>query len=98
VATALCSRARYRHSKAGTITVDLLPLEMSQRALIGGLDRERSGELMAAMDTCNRPWGRGSVMPAKAGMPEKRDWSTKFEMRSPRYTTRVDELPVVRAA
>jgi DNA polymerase V len=27
-----------------------------------------------------------------------RGGSTKFEMRSPRYTTRMDELPVVRAA
>jgi DNA polymerase V len=91
-------RDGFRYSKAGVITVDLLPLEMSQRALIGGLDRERAGALMAAMDACNRRWGRGAVVPAKAGMPEKRDWSTKFEMCSPRYTTRVDELPIVRAA
>jgi DNA polymerase V len=53
---------------------------------------------MDAMDACNRRWGRGAVVPAKAGVPEKRDWSTKFEMRSPRYTTRLYELPVVQAA
>jgi hypothetical protein len=70
----------------------------SQRALIGAMDRERSGRLMSAMDACNRRWGRGSVMPAAASIASKRAWSTKFDMRSPRYTTRVDELPVVSAA
>jgi DNA polymerase V len=53
---------------------------------------------MAALDACNRRWGRGSVVPAAAGIASKRAWATKFEMRSPRYTTRMDELPVVRAA
>jgi len=84
----------WRYSKAGVITVDLVPLAMSQRALIGQLDRERSGPLMAAMDACNARFGRGAVVPARAGLVAKRDWSTKFEMRSPRYTTQVGELPV----
>jgi hypothetical protein len=53
---------------------------------------------MSAMDACNRRWGRGSVVPAAAGVASKRAWSTKFDMRRPRYTTRVDELPVVSAA
>jgi DNA polymerase V len=33
------------------------------------------------------------VVPAHAGLVEKRIWSTKFEMRTPRYTTQVGELP-----
>ncbi len=28
---------------------------------------------------------------------EKRTWSTKFEMRSPRFTTRLSEVPSVSA-
>jgi DNA polymerase V len=88
----------YRYSKAGVITTDLVPLEGSQRALIGAMDRERSRRLMSAMDACNQRWGRGSVVPAAAGIASKRAWSTKFEMRSPRYTTRIDELPIVSAA
>jgi DNA polymerase V len=90
-------RDGYRWSKAGIITTDLVPLGTSQRALIGGFDRERGGALMEAMDACNRRFGRGSVVPASAGLEKERSWSTKFEMRSPRYTTRLDELPVVRA-
>jgi DNA polymerase V len=91
-------KAGYRYSKAGVITVDLVPLAASQRALIGALNRERGGALMAALDACNKRWGRGAVVPGTAGFARERGWSTKFEMRSPRYTTRVDELPVVRAA
>lgn len=91
-------RDGYRYSKAGIVTTDLMPLESSQRALIGGLDRETAGRLMEALDACNRRFGRGAVVPASAGWAKDRTWSTKFEMRSPRYTTRVDELPVVMAA
>ncbi len=53
---------------------------------------------MGALDTCNRRFGRGAVVPGSAGFAPKREWSTKFDMRSPRYTTRVDEVPVVMAA
>ena len=84
----------WRYSKAGVITTDLVPLAESPRALIGRLDRERSAPLMAALDACNARWGRGAVVPARAGLTTKRDWNTKFEMRTPRYTTQVSDLPV----
>ncbi|WP_375455634.1 Y-family DNA polymerase [uncultured Methylobacterium sp.] len=87
----------WRYSKAGVITTDLMRLADSPRALIGGLDRERSGALMAAIDACNVRFGRGTVVPARAGPAETRTWSTKFEMRTPRYTTQVGELPVAHA-
>ncbi len=90
-------RDGYRYSKAGVVTVDLVPLAGSQRALIGALDRERGGALMAALDACNGRWGRGAVVPANTGFAARRTWSTKFDMRSPRYTTRVDEMPVIKA-
>jgi DNA polymerase V len=88
-------REGYRYSKAGIITTDLLPLDGSQRALIGSMDREYAASLMTALDACNSRWGRGAVFMAAAGIPKQRGWSTKFEMRSPRWTTRIDELPVV---
>ena len=93
-------RDGYRYSKAGLVTVDLVPLAGSQRALPGmGLgNQEANASLMAAIDACNRRFGRGAVAPGAAGFASCRGWSTKFDMRSPRYTTRIDELPVVRAA
>ena len=87
----------WRYSKAGVDTTDLMTLDASPRALIGQLDCERSAPLMAAMDACNSRFGRGAVVPARAGLTEKRTRSTKFEMRSPRYTTQVSELPTAHA-
>lgn len=49
---------------------------------------------MGAMDACNARFGRGSVVPARAGLAQqRRARTTKFEMCTPRYTTQVDELP-----
>ena len=52
---------------------------------------------MAAVDACNARFGRGSVVPERIGLTDKRAWSTKFEIRSPRYTTQVSELPIASA-
>jgi DNA polymerase V len=87
----------WRYSKAGVVTTDLKVLEDAPRALIGQLDRERSAPLMAAMDACNARFGRGSVVPVRAELTEKRTWSMKFEMRTPHYTTQISELPIALA-
>jgi DNA polymerase V len=68
------------------------------RALIGALNRERGGAWINALDACNRRWGRGAVVPGTAGFAPQRGWSTKFDMRSPKYTTRLSDIPVVNAA
>ncbi len=52
---------------------------------------------MNALDACNARFGRGTVAPASAGFWPRRAWSTKFEMRSPRYTTQLNELLIVDA-
>ncbi|AMJ61409.1 Y-family DNA polymerase [Bosea sp. PAMC 26642] len=89
-------KSGYRYAKAGLMTVDIVPLEASQRALIGALDREKSSRLMNALDACNARHGTGAVFSAAAGIARQRKaWITKFEMRSPRYTTRLEEVPVV---
>ena len=93
-------RDGFRYAKAGVVTTDLVPLDASQRAIpgLGQFDRRQGAALMAALDACNARFGRGALVPAAAGFAAKRAWSTKFEMRSPRYTTRIDELPMVAAA
>lgn len=85
----------FRYSKAGIITQDLVPPPIPQRALFDNLDHERAAKVMAAMDEANRRWGWATVVPAATlGGPAKpQTFTTKFEMRSPRFTTRWDELP-----
>ncbi len=48
---------------------------------------------MGALDSLNQRYGRGILFPAAAGV--KRDWQTKFERKSPRYTTQWQEFPIV---
>ena len=88
-------RDGYRYAKAGVIMDDLIPAGSGERPLFGARDRDQSERLMTAIDTVNARFGRGAIIPAAAGL--KRPWQTKFDMRSPRYTTRVRELPHVSA-
>jgi DNA polymerase V len=63
-----------------------------------GRDRTR---LMDAMDTLNRRFGRDAVrigtQTLASSRQETRSWAIKQERRTPRYTTRWEEMPVVRA-
>lgn len=56
---------------------------------------------MAAMNALNDRCGRDSVRIGSTAVAstnaEVAVWATKQERRSPRYTTRWDEIPVVRA-
>nr|WP_292509290.1 DUF4113 domain-containing protein [Methylobacterium sp.] len=52
---------------------------------------------MVAMDTCNTRFGRGSVVPARAGLMVKRTWSAKFEMLTRRRMTQITKPPTERA-
>jgi DNA polymerase V len=59
------------------------------------------GALMEAMDSLNRRFGRGAVRIGSATTAAANDtggasWSVKQDRRTPRYTTRWDEMPRVR--
>jgi DNA polymerase V len=56
--------------------------------------RPGSAALAAAVDALNARFGRGAVLPA-AALVGRRAWEQRAARRSPRYTTRLDELPVV---
>jgi len=53
----------------------------------------RRAELMRAMDAVNARYGRNMLAPA--GVTYQRPWSLKQDLRSPRWTTRLDEVPAV---
>ena len=57
--------------------------------------RQTSEALMAAMDELNARYGRHTVFPAAMGIT--RPWKQRADHRSPRYTTRLSDLPVLRA-
>ncbi|WP_251961103.1 DUF4113 domain-containing protein [Salinibacter ruber] len=49
---------------------------------------------MEAVDRINQAHGKETIGLAAAGFPGEREWAMKRQKRSPRYTTRWDELPV----
>lgn len=98
VAAALCGlrriyRAGYRYKKAGVMLMELLPAGQQQPTLFdpGAEQAARSGKLMHALDALNRTFGRDTVMIGSAGI--QRRWEMRSKNRSPRYTTRWQELP-----
>ena len=53
---------------------------------------------MGALDAINDRFGQGTMRVASAGVQlRKREWEMRQELRTPRYTTRWDEVPVARA-
>jgi DNA polymerase V len=84
----------YRYKKAGVILTALVPAHQVQTHLFDHHDRERSQRLMAALDTINTQWGRGTIRYAAVGVQPR--WRMRCARRSPRYTTRWQELVVVR--
>lgn len=85
----------YAYAKAGIILDDLIAAGSGPRPLFDARDRCKSDRLMGALDAINGKFGRGALVPAAAGT-NKREWETKFDRRSPRYTTRLDDLPRAR--
>jgi len=58
--------------------------------------RDRT-QLMNAMDAFNKRFGRGAVTIASATRAVGNTGTAKQERRSPRYTTRLDEIPIAKA-
>lgn len=100
-------RPGFNYVKAGVMLVDLRPqgqeegeLDLftgtgDQDAVASHQDRSR---LMGALDALNRRFGRGAVDVASAvHQTAHSSHIARQERRSPRYTTRLDEVPTVRA-
>ncbi|MBS9403687.1 Y-family DNA polymerase [Halomonas sp. TRM85114] len=90
-------RPRYRFMKAGVMLIDLIDANRQQLSLLDSAqseaERERSAKLMAAMDDLNQKMGRGTVT---LGRPSPgAAWHLRCANRTPRWTTRWDELPAV---
>lgn len=91
-------RPRYHFMKAGVMLLDLIDTDRQQLSLLDTpqrqADRQRSEQLMATLDDLNRKMGRGTV---KFGMPSPNAaWHLRCANRTPRWTTRWEEIPCIR--
>ena len=90
-------RPGYRYVKAGVMCLGLVPDEERQASLFVPIDRERElmqKALMKAADQLNLYYGRGTVRPASTG--HRRAWAMRQNHLTPRYTTRISDVPVAR--
>jgi len=100
-------RPGFNYVKAGVMLVDLRPQGEVQAELdlFGLIDsgkeesrRKPQTALMTALDTLNRRFGRGAVSIASTVQRHERaGYVSKQERRSPRYTTRLEEILTVQA-
>lgn len=80
-------------TKAGIMLADLIRFEDRPLTLFD-VEKPKSASLMSALDQVNNRFGKKTLVLASEGM--KRPWQLKSDHRSPRYTTRLTDLPVVR--
>ncbi|WP_189337589.1 Y-family DNA polymerase [Arthrobacter sp. AFG7.2] len=86
-----------QYAKAGLMLTDLRPTgNQSPLELFENPHEERG--IGPLLEDISRRYGRGSIGLGHAGIKSGVDWSMKRTMRSPRYTTHWDELPLVKAA
>jgi DNA polymerase V len=101
-------RPGFNYAKAGVFLVDLQAashqqgeLDLSGAGRPGAASAKDRSALMAAMDHLNRRFGRDAVRVGSTTLAshdrDLRRWATRQERRSPRYTTRWEEMVVVRA-
>ena len=99
-------RGGHRYAKAGVMLVDLQPLDRphatadlfaAEGDAAGAAPRASAG-LMHALDDLNLRFGRQAVTVASAGRHAgPRAHASRQQMRSPRCTTRLDEIACARA-
>ena len=87
-------REGYRYKKAGVMLTMLTDKDARQANLFEDkTSSEKSSRLMQVMDSVNREFGRDTLRSAASAASSR--WAMRAEMKSPRYTTRWDELPSV---
>lgn len=88
-------RSGFRYKKAGVMLTLLSDKHACQRSIFDHDARtQRSNKLMEALDMINRDYGHGTVRSGASGFSQR--WAMRRENRSPRYTTRWEELPIVK--
>lgn len=91
----------FQLSKAGVMLMDLCSVAEQQSDLLfeDPVSKHDHGKLMEAMDRINERYGKATVHIASTGRTQEdiAGWRMRQERRTPRYTTRLDEVPIARA-
>ncbi|KMN49749.1 DNA polymerase [Chromobacterium violaceum] len=83
-------RPGFRYHKAGIMLMEIGDERVQQSDLFAAPPDPRRERLMATMDKINRDWGRGTLRTAAEQLTA--DWHMRQDLRSPCYSTRIDQL------
>ncbi len=87
----------HEYKKAGVVVSGLVPDTAVQTSFLDTVDREKSAALMDALDTVTGRFGRKSLHLAASGVQSKKSkWHMNQTKLSPRYTTRWEDIMVVK--
>ncbi|CAI3959288.1 Nucleotidyltransferase/DNA polymerase DinP involved in DNA repair (DinP) (PDB:4R8U) (PUBMED:16544291) [Commensalibacter communis] len=88
----------YSYQKAGVMMLDIVDQNKRQLDFFSQTEdtetKTRSNQLMSTLDTINKKMGRNTI--SFGGINTNAQWNLKRDLLSQRYTTRWDELPVVK--
>ncbi|REC93395.1 Y-family DNA polymerase [Kushneria indalinina] len=88
----------FQYKKAGVMLMDIGDRSVEQLSLLDSarsdIERARSGRLMGVMDELNEKMGRNTVRLGSAATGAA--WQLRCANRSPRFTTRWDEIPMAK--
>ena len=92
----------FQLTKAGVMLMDLCSATEQQQSDLLFEDpapKRDHDKLMEAMDRINERYGKATVHIASTGRTQEdaAGWRMRQERRTPRYTTRLDEVPIARA-
>lgn len=88
---------KQQYHRLGVFMHDFLPETALQTDILGYVDaegHERSKARMQALDQINTRWGKGKIYYAAEDLSQA--WQPKQHIRSPRYVSNWDELPIAR--
>lgn len=88
----------FRYKKAGIVLHDLVRPELAQADLFDPVDRPRAARLMAALDGVQARHGAAALhygFASTAGGSGREPWRARADRRTPRCTTRWEELVAV---
>ena len=84
----------YRYAKAGVGLLDLNHGQQQQNDFFNHLQTEKSQTMMKMIDQINKKYGSGQVFIAAQGVQQS--WAMARDYKSPAYTTRLSDLPIIK--
>lgn len=87
-------RPHYAYAKAGVGLLDLVDSSHQQDDFFTPGQSVQSQAVMQTLDRINHKYGQGSLFLAQQGI--KKPWAMARSMKSPAYTTRLADVPVIK--